>query len=124
MFWLKNAGVFTLTRFLNNSYIFPFSSHLTIIFIYRDTFVSSIVLCTLYIIVLPSFDDAPDLCGVVDAGAYELHSFIFLPTPRGLNNMLPTPRQRHFLISGDSLAFLSLCLLSQMTSLGFFLVVS
>ena len=46
-----------------------------------DAFVSSIVLCTFYIIVLPSFDDAPDLCGIVDAGAYELASFVLPPTP-------------------------------------------
>ena len=69
-------------------------------------FVSSIVLYTFYIIVLLSFDEVPDLCCIVDAGACKLGVFVLPLTPRGLNNTLPTPRRRHFSILGDHVAFL------------------
>ena len=85
-------------------------------------FVSSIVLYTFYIIVLLSFDEVPDLCCIVDAGAYKLVVFVLPPTPHGLNNTLLMPRWRHFSILGDHVAFLSLCLLSGTASLAFFLL--
>jgi hypothetical protein len=48
--------------------------------------------------------------------------FVLLPTPRGLNNTLPTPRQRHPLVSGHHVALLSLLLLSGTAFLAFFSV--
>ena len=71
---------------------------------YGDAFISSIVLYAIYIIVLTSFDEVPDLCGIVDTSAYELSMFVLLPTPRRLNNSLPTPRNRHLTPLGNNVA--------------------
>ena len=48
-------GSCALTQILTNSHIFASSAHMSIIF--TDAFISSIVLCTFYTTVLPSFDE-------------------------------------------------------------------
>ena len=110
-----------LTRVLTNFHISACSAHIVIIFyIYGDAFVSSIVLCTFYIIVLPFWGGCLAVCGIVDAGAYNFVVSFLPPTTTSHNNILVKPQTRRFSILGNYVVILPLSLLSGTVFFAFF----
>src|ERR1700730_8631443 len=89
------------------SYIFASSAHMTIIFTYSETllYILSRYVHFILLFCLPPMS-ATLLCGLVDAGAYELTPFVFPPTTTRLSNTLSTPRQHIFSIFDDYVAHL------------------
>lgn len=75
-------GSSALTRIFAYSHIFASSLHLTIIFTYLETPSSPLSYYVRFILLCCPFVVEPDtMCGIVDAGAYELRAFILPPTP-------------------------------------------
>jgi len=60
------------------------------------------------------------VCGIVDAGAYELVVFVLPPATTSYSNTLATPRKRLYSILGNNVVLLTLSLLSGTASLLFF----
>ena len=65
---------------------------------YGDALITSIILYTFYIIVLPFFGEYPTVCGIVDVGAYKLTAL----SPTNYHNTQQHP------LDATKAAFLSL----------------
>ena len=91
--------------FLAHSHIFASSVYMTIFFyISGHAYVSSIVLDTFYTIVLLFLGECPTMCGIVDAGAYKLPSFVFPPTTTSHSNIPSTPQNPTLSTFGNHVA--------------------
>jgi len=102
MFCLNNAGALSFhSDFDLFSYLSLWCTSDRNFYIYRDAYVSSIVLYTSYIIVLPFLGECPTMCGIVDAGAYKLTAFVLPPATMSHSNTLATPQNRLFLCLGQ-----------------------
>jgi len=117
----RMPGSSALTQFLNNSHIFPSSSHLTIIFTYTKTPLSPLSSYVHYILLCQLPLMMPQTCvALLMRVLTNFAVFVLLLTPHGLNNSLPTPRNRHFSILGDYVTFNhSACCLGQLLELFF-----